>query len=134
MEIKTCRECRRLFNYLSGDNLCPECKKKLEKKFQEVKEYIRDHENVVINQISKDCKVSISQIKIWIREDRLHATDEESVCCHCENCGMSIPFGNFCNICKYQLINKIENAFEVDKLQKDTKPKKDSPKMRFIHH
>ena len=26
MEVRTCRQCKRLFNYLSGPSICPGCK------------------------------------------------------------------------------------------------------------
>ena len=38
MNIRNCRECGRIFNYLTGAVLCPVCRDKLEEKFQEVKE------------------------------------------------------------------------------------------------
>ena len=37
MEVKNCKECGRLFNYMGGAPLCDGCRKKLEQKFQEVK-------------------------------------------------------------------------------------------------
>ena len=37
MEVRTCKQCKRLFNYLSGPPICPGCKAKIEQKFQEVK-------------------------------------------------------------------------------------------------
>ena len=36
MEVKNCKKCRRLFNYISGPSICPQCREELEKKFQEV--------------------------------------------------------------------------------------------------
>lgn len=41
MEVKNCKNCGRLYNYIGGVyRLCPECMRKLEEKFQEVKDYI----------------------------------------------------------------------------------------------
>ena len=34
MEVKNCKECGRLFNYMGGAPLCDGCRKKLEQKFQ----------------------------------------------------------------------------------------------------
>ena len=40
MDVRNCKGCGKLFNYMSGAQLCPECREKLEKKFSSVKDYI----------------------------------------------------------------------------------------------
>ena len=40
MDVRTCKSCKRIFNYLSGPIMCPACIEKLEEKFKEVKDYI----------------------------------------------------------------------------------------------
>ena len=40
MNVTNCRSCGRLFNVLSNERICPECRKKLEDKFQAVKKYL----------------------------------------------------------------------------------------------
>ena len=42
MELMNCRNCKKLFNYIAGEKLCPACKEKLEEKFQKVKKYIEE--------------------------------------------------------------------------------------------
>ena len=71
MEVKNCKECGRLFNYMGGAPLCDGCRKKLEQKFQEVKQYLDENPNASVNQVSEDNDVSVKQIKQWIREERL---------------------------------------------------------------
>ena len=39
MNVRNCKECGRLFNYIAGPPICPACKEELEKKFQKAKEY-----------------------------------------------------------------------------------------------
>ena len=43
MEVRNCKGCGRLFNYIGGVPLCGDCKAKLEDKFVEVKRYIEDN-------------------------------------------------------------------------------------------
>ena len=43
MELMNCRNCKKLFNYIAGEKLCPACKEKLEEKFQKVKKYIEEN-------------------------------------------------------------------------------------------
>ena len=60
MEVTNCRDCGRLFNYISGPRSCPECQKKLEEKFQQVKEFLRQNPDSSISQTAteKDRKTS----------------------------------------------------------------------------
>lgn len=61
----------------------------------------------IANKIMKDCKVAMLQIKNWISEGRLHTADEKDICLHCKICGRAVLTGNFCNICKWQLLNDL---------------------------
>ena len=47
MEVKNCKECGRLFNYMGGAPLCDGCRKKLEQKFQEVKQYMDENPHLL---------------------------------------------------------------------------------------
>lgn len=42
MDVRNCKMCGHLFNYTNSP-LCPQCNKKLEERFQDVKEYIREN-------------------------------------------------------------------------------------------
>lgn len=118
---------------MAGEYICPECKNKFEEKFHEVREYIMDHSGASIAQVAKDCNVAIPKIKDWIREERIHLSDEREAFFNCESCGRMIPVGNFCNTCKIQFINEIGVALKSDKkFEKVKKHKKDAPKMRFV--
>lgn len=62
MNIRNCRNCGRIFNYVAGSIICPACRESMEAKFQEVKEYIREHKGVGIAQVAEACDVEASQI------------------------------------------------------------------------
>ena len=96
MEVTNCKACGNLFNYVSGPRLCPNCMKKLEKKFMITKDYIRENPGANINTVAKECKVSIPQIKKWIREERLSFSQESGIGIECDNCGKMIRTGRFC--------------------------------------
>ena len=34
MNVRNCKKCNRIFNYIAGPTICPACKEDLEKKFQ----------------------------------------------------------------------------------------------------
>ena len=48
MNVRNCRNCGQIFNYVTGAPLCQICKARLEEKFQEVKKYIMEHRGVGI--------------------------------------------------------------------------------------
>ena len=64
MEVKNCKNCGRLYNYIGGVyRLCPECMRQLEEMFQEVKDYIEDKPRADMREVSKNCDVSTRQIE-----------------------------------------------------------------------
>lgn len=95
--------CGHIFNYVAGPFLCPHCREKMEAKFQEVKEYIRNNPGVSIQDVSENCDVEPSQIQQWLREERLELTEGSSILLNCEKCGAPIRSGRFCEKCKYDM-------------------------------
>ena len=115
MEVKNCRNCRRLFNYLGGQQICPDCKEKIEKKFYEVKEYIRENPHAGINQIAEETDVKKAQLQQWVREERLQFSEDSDIALQCEKCGVKIYTGRFCDNCKKGMANDLTAAFEAPK-------------------
>ncbi len=134
MDVRNCRSCGKLFNYSGPPPLCPACAKELDKKFEEVKEYIYNNRGVNIQVVADENDVSVAQIKKWVREERLSFSDDSSIGLDCEKCGASIQTGRFCKSCKDSLSNQLEHAFEKPKPVSESTPKfaKDKEKMRFL--
>lgn len=134
MEVRNCKMCGRLFNYAEGRPICQACRQKLEEKFQEVKEYIRKNKEAGIVQVAEENDVSVSQIKQWIREERLAFAPDAQVGIECENCGTNILTGRFCNACKDKMKNGLSDAFkrEMPKEEPVKKQLRDKERMRFL--
>lgn len=135
MNVKNCRKCGRLFNYLTGMYICPNCKDDLEEKFQEVKEYIRENPRVSISEVCQECEVETGQIHQWLREERLELTEDSPIRMTCESCGDQIRGGKMCEKCKNDLAKGLNNAFVKEAPPKEeTKPLRSSKenKMRFL--
>ncbi len=135
MDVRNCKECGRLFNYISGPRLCPACRDKLEEKFSQVKKYIEDNRTAQLQQISEDNDVSIQQIKQWVREERLAFTEDSLVGIECERCGCTIKTGRFCENCKKTMVNTLGNAYkkEAPMMQRHQRYDRDErAKMRFL--
>jgi uncharacterized protein len=124
MEVKVCKNCRRLFNYIYGPELCPDCagmmantnteepktaKKSLlkrplleeEKKLDQVKEYILNHPKATVAQIAEANEVSANRLLDWVREERLEFSDDsEYAWFACAKCGVKIKSGIYCHRCR----------------------------------
>lgn len=134
MDVKNCRKCRRLFNYLSGPQICPACREKLEEQFQQVKKYLIEHCNVGIKEVVEDCDVEEQQVRQWIREERLEFSKGIDVGIVCENCGTPISTGRFCEKCKAGILMDLKGAGRQPEQPKEPEVKKTdhTNKMRFI--
>ncbi len=131
MDVKNCKGCGRLFNYVSGPRLCGECKQKLEDKFVEVRNYVMDNPHASIPEISETMEVSTSQIYQWIREERLIFSEDSMVTIECENCGAPIRTGRFCDKCKNETAKGLDSLYkkEAPVIQKKDRERE---RMRFL--
>lgn len=135
MDVRNCRGCGRIFNYVAGPIMCQVCKEKMEEKFQEVKEYIRQNQGVGIPEVSEACDVDAAQIRQWLREDRLELTENSPIRLTCESCGAQIRSGRYCEKCKYDLTSGFKSILSENKPQEKKpvkKSDKDNPKMRYL--
>lgn len=137
MNVRNCRKCGRVFNYIIGQTLCLSCRDELENKFKDVKEYVQKNRGCGINDVAEACEVESSQIKQWIREERLEFTEDSMIGLACEICGASIRTGRYCEKCKAQTLNGLNNV--VRQAQASRMPQqptsnnsKDNPRMRFL--
>ncbi len=137
MNVRNCRGCGNIFNYVAGPFLCMRCREEMEVKFQQVKEYIREHPGVGINEVSAACDVPTSQIQQWLREERLEVTENSPIFLMCEGCGANIRSGRYCDNCRGKMTSGFRQVLNEYKPQpqpggnKKQDPK-DNPKMRFL--
>lgn len=132
MEVRNCKNCGKMFNYI-GKPICPTCEKRLEDKFQEVKQYVKEHKEASITEVAEENEVSVNQIKRWVRQERLAFSDESMVGLECENCGTMIKTGRFCESCKQKLQNNLSSVIKKKpEPVVNKKRESDSAKMRFF--
>lgn len=135
MNVRNCKKCGKLFNYISGLPICQGCKEKNEEVFQTVKKYIRENPRADIRDVSIECEVETAQIQQWIREERLEFTEDSPIKLPCEKCGALIRAGKFCEKCKGAMAKNLSSAIEKPKMVVTQAPKKEadhSSKMRFL--
>ena len=134
MNVRNCKKCGKLFNYVAGVPVCPACKDALEKKFQEVKKYVQENRGATIHDVVENCEVDAQQVRQWVREERLEFSGDGVTGIVCERCGATIATGRFCQKCKNEMTEDLGSALpqkpkEEPKKKKDTK---DPAKMRFL--
>lgn len=138
MNVRNCRKCGRLFNYITGMPICQACKEAEEAKFQTVKEFVRgEGRNATIPEISEACEVDPGQIRQWIREERLTFDENSPMGIECESCGTTIKTGRFCEKCKNDIARGLIDAAGLNKKNEDDgqaarRAAREAARMRFL--
>lgn len=132
MEVKSCKHCGNLFNFVSGPPLCPTCMKKIDDKFPEVKQYIYEHPGAGMQEVSQENDVPTPIIKKWLREERLTFAEGSAIGLDCERCGKMILSGRFCADCKEKMKKELGGAYQASHTVEKKKQENTSAKMRFL--
>lgn len=132
MNVMNCRSCGRLFNAITNARICPQCQKDLEDKFQVVKKYLYEFPDSNMDTLSKECDVTIKQLKQWVREERLTFREGSMDGVECEQCGTLIRTGRYCDSCKQRITNNLMGAVERPKRQDGKRRERDGDRMRFL--
>jgi flagellar operon protein (TIGR03826 family) len=135
MNVRNCRKCGRIFNYVTGPHICPACREKQEQDFQRVKEYIRENKGATVTQVSEECEVDVAQIHQWLREERLELSEGSGIVLQCESCGAPISSGRYCDKCRHDLSKGLSDSVKPIKAAAPVQDsaKKDSDRMRFLN-
>ncbi len=132
MDVRNCKKCGKLFQYV-GEAICPACIKEMESKFADVKQYIYDNPTASVSQVSEDNDVPMQQIKKWVRQERLSFSKDSGISIDCEKCGRPILTGRFCKECKERMTNSFSKLYEDKSAPKMSNVKKTDARMRFIN-
>ena len=117
MELVMCEGCRRPFNYLAGEKLCPACMKAEEQLFQQVKEYLNENPGASIPAVCEATGAKKSKIQKWILQERLILGPNSPITMVCENCGARIYTGKLCDSCKKELRGDLQTLNNVNKMK-----------------
>lgn len=135
MNVRNCRNCGRIFNYMVGPVICLGCKDAVEAKFQEVKEYVREHHGAGIAEVAEACDVDAAQIRQWLRDERLEVTEDSAIFLTCEGCGGPIRSGRFCESCNVAMKKGFKDIIRASRPETTPRPTNDNSsgaKMRYL--
>ncbi|SFQ02976.1 MerR family transcriptional regulator [Caldicoprobacter faecalis] len=97
MDIRNCKRCNRLFQY-NGIKYCPSCVMELDEMFKKVRDYLYEHPDATIIEVSEATGVEEKIILEFLREGRLELKEPSPVLT-CERCGKPITTGRMCKEC-----------------------------------
>ncbi|MCL6517454.1 TIGR03826 family flagellar region protein [Alicyclobacillus sp.] len=102
MPIANCKRCGRLFNKIRRD-ICPACVAEEDKAFDIVRQYLREHRDATMAQVSEETGVGVDLIISMIQDGRLMLRDNPNLHYPCERCGKPTRAGRFCPACTKEL-------------------------------
>lgn len=137
LDVRNCMMCGRIFNYVNGQPICAHCKKDLEDKFKDVKQFIRRNPEASIGEVADTCEVEVKQIRQWVREERLTFSKDSAIGIECEKCGKTIRTGRFCDSCKEDTMNELSGVLKKQNsdpvVEKKEVSKDTANKMRYFN-
>ena len=99
MATRECARCRRLFEIMGLEDVCPVCAPLDQMEFQKIKDYLMEHQGASSSEVMQETGVSIRQIKRYLKEERLEIVGENKGFLKCELCAKPIRSGRFCDDC-----------------------------------
>jgi len=91
--------------------MCPLCYQKDKNDFERIRQYLREHPHAKVFQVSTDLELPVSQIKRYLREERLEIVEKDNLFLKCEACGKSIRSGVYCDECSRKYDNNIKSVY-----------------------
>ncbi len=127
-KVIQCKLCGRLFQSLGVDT-CPICTQNLDESFKKINDYLYDHPEQSVTEISRGTDVPEKTIMHFLREGRLSIDGTASL--ECERCGKPITGGRFCIVCRGMLEKTLKNSVCRSSRQEETDTDHSLGKMHF---
>lgn len=120
LNVKKCKRCGKIFQYM-GRDMCPECVEKIDDCFVMIRDYLDEHPNAGIGEVSEALEIDEKIILDFIKSGRILL--KEAVL-KCMSCGRPIRCGEMCDECKAKITNKLAAAVkskekEEEKIRKE---------------
>ncbi len=123
MDVRQCKTCNRLFQYM-GKPYCPECMDEMDRMFIKVRDYLYDHPDADIPEISGKTDVKEKVILDFLKDERLSLQNASGMLI-CEQCGKAIEAGRMCRECKERLSNAFSRMVDPPKANNESMRRND---------
>lgn len=121
MRLKICEVCKKMFQVIGENNVCPRCMMEHEDDFKRVREYLRKHPGTAMPILSEETKVSIPVLEQYLRLERIEIAPNSQIMLACNKCGEEITTGIYCDSCGRGMIGefkKIKNTIIAEEKSK----------------
>jgi hypothetical protein len=98
MELSKCVRCDRLFTKVKYP-VCPACQPAEDREIREVQNFIRDHPQCTLAEVSDTLNVYLEDMERWIGDGRLTLVVRDPSQLKCVFCGVPILTGRICAEC-----------------------------------
>ncbi len=135
-DVRNCKRCGKIYNYIGGPPICPICKEQDEADFKRVKDYLYKNPGVTLSEVSTVLGISVERIKMYLKEGRLEIiNDEGNMILECESCGKAIKTGRLCNDCATGLSREFKSTASKlnDKVSQAEADAKRAIAMRYLN-
>ncbi|OUM98879.1 MAG: flagellar protein [Paenibacillaceae bacterium ZCTH02-B3] len=109
MGLEYCPRCGKLFSRTVRD-ICYNCHQELEKQYERVVAYLKEHPGLTLNELAEATEVSAKQITRWVREGRISIAQAPNIVIACEVCGTPIREGTMCDSCRRRLAREVKRV------------------------
>ena len=110
MDVMNCPRCGKIFTRIKSP-LCPSCEKLEEEIFQSLRDFIDEHQECTLSELSEGTNVSPKKILRYIREGRLEISKGMHGDVRCEVCNRPISQGRYCDACLIKINQNIYDLF-----------------------
>lgn len=114
--MTVCEKCNgQMVHVYEGKYECRQCGHVVWDGLDKVRTFLEENEEASIEEVSKETGVHTSVIEMFLQKGNEEIQKEEQKEMHCERCGCSIHYGNFCSDCMKELASDIRIAFNENR-------------------
>jgi len=101
--IRNCIRCKKIFMPVSGEKMCPDCRKEEMEMEEHVKSYVRDHPGITVDQLIEGSGAPSALVWRMIQQGLFENANLRDAKYPCGNCGKLITKGVYCYECASKL-------------------------------
>lgn len=133
-DVRNCRRCGKVYNYIGGTPICSACRQLDEEDFKRIKEYLYDNPGATLSEVSTVLEISVEKIRGFLKDGRLEILGNEgNMVLECEKCGKAITTGRYCQECTKDLTNDLRSTASQISNTLKSETHKDTIALRYLN-